>query len=266
MEYKTSKHRVIRIIKTITRVTNIKTQILKLKSRIKFKKWNKYLFEFLSIFLAVTLAFLLDRWNDERKNNIAENKILKEIYNGLERDSIDIANDEQYFKVAFRGLNYFSDIIDGKTIKNDSLVMFYYLFSRESIVVQNKSGYESLKSKGLETIKSDSLRSKIINLYEVDYELARKFNEEHSEYKFMPNYFHRINQFIAPNFKYDTTYKLVGIKLPLVLKKTERNLLKSYLWKIGVGKSDRYRASQNRKKKIGNLRKEIKEYLNTRNE
>ena len=182
-----------------------------MKNKLKIKNWKKYLFEFISIFLAVSLAFLLDRWNDERKNSIAENKILEEIYNGLERDSLDIAKDEKYFKIAFRGLEYFNEIIDGKTVENDSLTTFYFLFSRESIVVQNKSGYESLKSRGLETIKNDSLRRKILNLYEVDYELARKFNEEHSEYKFMQNYFHKINDAIAPYFKYDSINNIQSI-------------------------------------------------------
>jgi hypothetical protein len=234
---------------------------LKIKHHFKFKNWRRYLFEFLSIFLAVTLAFLMDRWNDDRKDGIAENKILEEIYNGLERDSLDLANDEQYFKIAFSGLEYFNEIIDGKNIQNDSLITFYYLFSRESIVVQNKSGYESLKSRGLETIKKDSLRSKIIDLYEVDYELARKFNEEHSEYKFMQNYFHKINDVLAPNFEYDTRNNIKGIKLPLEINEKERKLLKSYLWKIAVGKQDRYQASQYGKEKIGNLRADIKEYL-----
>ena len=234
---------------------------MKLKSRIKLTNWKKYLFEFFSIFLAVSLAFILDRWNDNRINGIAEHKILEEIYDGLERDSIDIANDEQYYKIAFKGLKYFSDVIDGKAVENDSLVTFYYLFSRESIVVQNKSGYESLKSKGLEIIKNDSLRSKIIDLYEVDYELQRKFNEEHSEYKFMQNYFHKINNVIAPNFEYDSTNNIVGIKLPVEVSEKERKLLKSYIWKIAVGKKDRFQASIYGKEKIGRLRADIKKYL-----
>jgi len=203
----------------------------------------------------------MDRWNDGRKDGIAENKILKEIYNGLERDSIDIANDEKYFDIAFSGLKYFNEIIDGKNIQNDSLVTFYYLFSRESIVVQNKSGYESLKSRGLETIRNDSLRKNIIDLYEVDYELARKFNEEHSEYKFLENYFHEINAVLAPNFVYDETNNIKEIKLPIELTEKERNLLKSYLWKIRVGKQDRYYAGLSGKEKIGNLRRDIRNYL-----
>lgn len=206
----------------------------------------------------------MDRWNDERKDGIAENKILEEIYNGLERDSLDIANDEEYLNIAFSGLKYFNEIIDGNNIQNDSLVTFYYLFSRESIVVQNKSGYESLKSRGLETIKNDSLRTKIIDLYEVDYELARKFNEEHSEYKFLENYFHKINEVLAPNFVFDETNNIKEMKLPLKLTEKERNILKSYLWKITVGKQDRYNAGQYGKEKIGILRKEIKAYLNNK--
>ncbi|GAB5564131.1 MAG: hypothetical protein Wins2KO_11940 [Winogradskyella sp.] len=232
-----------------------------MKNRLKIKNWKKYLFEFISIFLAVSLAFILDRWNDDRKDSIAENKILEEIYNGLERDSLDIANDEQYFKIAFRGIQYFNDVIDGKKVENDSLATFYFLFSRESIVVQNKSGYESLKSRGLETIKNDTLRSKIIDLYEVDYELARKFNEEHSEYKFMQNYFHKINDAIAPHFEYDSINNIQGIRLPIELEEKERSLLKSYLWKIAVGKRDRYLAAMSGKERIGELRVDIKNYL-----
>ncbi|MGB5941858.1 MAG: hypothetical protein WBG71_03175 [Leeuwenhoekiella sp.] len=234
---------------------------MKYKNRFKVKNWRKYLFEFLSIFLAVCLAFFLDRWNDKRRDSLAEDKILKEIYNGLGRDSLDIANDEQYFKIAFSGLNYFNDIVEGKIVATDSLAIYYFYFARESIVVQNKSGYEALKSRGLETIKNDSLRSKIIDLYEVDYELSRKFNEEHSEYKFVDNYFHKINDVLAPNFEYDNANNITGIHLPLALDEEKSSLLKSYLWKIAMGKQDRYQAGVYGKQKIGNLRTSIQEYL-----
>ena len=245
-------------------VDNLKIWVLKTTNRIKFKNMRKYLFEFLSIFLAVSLAFILDRWNDNRKDRIAENKIIEEIYNGLERDSIDIANDEQYYKITFRSLKYFNEILDGKSVENDSLVAFYFLLSRDIIVVQNKSGYESLKSRGLETIKNDTLRTKIINLYEVDYELERKFSEEYSENKFMQNYFHKINDAIAPYFEYDSTNNIKGVRLPIELNQKERSLLKSYLWKIAVGKQDRHKGSQYNKEKIGKLRADIKDYLKDR--
>jgi hypothetical protein len=45
------------------------------------------------------------------------------------------------------------------------------------------------------------------------------------------------------------------------LEEKERSLLKSYLWKIAVGKQERYRASMYGKEKIGQLRTDIKRYL-----
>jgi heme O synthase-like polyprenyltransferase len=59
-----------------------------MKKIFKFKSRNlrKYAFEFLSIFIAVIAAFALNNWNDNRKDRIAESKILTEISNGLELD------------------------------------------------------------------------------------------------------------------------------------------------------------------------------------
>ena len=54
-----------------------------------FKNWKKYTFEFLSIFIAVSSAFALNNWNDNRRDRNAERKILEEIYNGLEKDLDD---------------------------------------------------------------------------------------------------------------------------------------------------------------------------------
>ena len=58
--------------------------------------FKKFIFEFLSIFFAVVFAFLLNNWNEDRKDKIVENKILLEIYNGLGRDSMDLASDEKF--------------------------------------------------------------------------------------------------------------------------------------------------------------------------
>ena len=52
----------------------------------KKRNWRKYSVEFLSIFTAVISAFALNNWNDNRKDQNAEQKILIEIKNGLEKD------------------------------------------------------------------------------------------------------------------------------------------------------------------------------------
>jgi len=212
----------------------------------------------------VTFAFALNKWNIDRKAELSERKILEEIYNGLERDSLDLAYDEYYYNLTFRALKYFNKVVDGEIIHNDSLVSFYVFLTRDVIVIQNRSGYESLKSKGLETVQSDSLRTMIINLYEVDYEISKKFNEQYQENRFTENYFHRINDAIAPHFYYDSTGNISGIQLPVKIAENERKILKSYFWKIATTKSIRLNSDRSLKQKIGRLRQAIGKNLEIR--
>ena len=125
------------------------------------------------------------------------------------------------------------------------------------ISIQNISGYETLKSKGLETIKNDSLRVKIINLYEFDYQVMKKFEEDYKENQFFDNYFFQINEKIAPNLKFDSNGNIYDIKLPLNITNSEKNILLSYLWKIQMSRIERAYAGNSLKKKINTLYKEI---------
>ena len=150
----------------------------------KKKKWKKYTFEFLSIFVALISAFALSNWNDNRKDSLSENKILTEISNGLEKDLDDIKLNIGGHKTGISACNYFRDVFAGKNIEADSLMFHYFNLTRDFVSIQNTAGYETLKSKGLELIKNDSLRLKIISLYEYDYNTLRKLEEEYTEMQF----------------------------------------------------------------------------------
>lgn len=227
----------------------------------KFKNTRKYLFEFISVFFAIVFAFLLDRWNENKLERLTEKTILTEIYNGLERDSIDLDNDERYMKYNIKAVQYFRNIVDNVEVSNDSLSAYYFYLTRDFLTIQNTSGYETLKSVGLEIIENDSLRKTIIDLYEVRYNLYRKFTEEYDENKYMRNYFEPINNAVAPYFQYDDRGNIVGIKQPINLSEKERNLVKSYLWRLQVNRVDREAAMKGNKTKIGEIRKYIKEFI-----
>jgi hypothetical protein len=204
----------------------------------------------------------LNNWNDNRKDKIVEKKILLEIYNGLERDSLDLASDEKFLEqFNIKSINYFIKVINNIPVENDTLPMFYHFLTRDFITIQNTSGYQTLKSKGLETIKNDSLRRSIIDMYEVNYELYRKFSEEYDENKYMRNYFGIINEILSAKFIFDTNGKLVGINQPINLNEKDKNLISSYLWKLNVNRLDRLGAIKGNKKSIGDLRKHIKQNL-----
>lgn len=193
---------------------------------------KRYLFEFLSIFIAVISAFALNNWNEDRRNNVAEAKILQEIKHGLEKDLEDVKLNVLGHKQGVLACDFWRKIFTNQATNTDTFLQYYFVLTRDFVSIQNTSGYETLKSKGLELIKNDSLRSKIISLYEYDYATLLKLEEEYNELQFQENYFKEINKYIAPNLRYDTLGNINGIKLPISVSKKEQNILLSYLWKI----------------------------------
>ncbi|MBI9066561.1 MAG: hypothetical protein JEZ09_04670 [Salinivirgaceae bacterium] len=196
------------------------------------KNWKKYSFEFLTLFIAVISAFALNNWNDNRRDNNAENKILTEIYNGLNKDLEDLRANESGHKTGIKAIVYFRNILSNKLESTDSVMIHYFNLTRDFISIQNTSGYDALKSKGLELIEDDSLRSEIISLYEYDYSILRKLEEEHYESQFQKNYFEKINCIIADNFILDKNKTIIGINTPLKVSEKEEKILLTYLWKI----------------------------------
>lgn len=205
--------------------------------KIQIKNWKKYSFEFLSIFIAVISAFALNNWNENRKSHTAENKILTEIYNGLEKDLEDLNLNEMGHNMGIQASNYFRDLLANKSVSNDSVKFHYFNLTRDFISIQNTSGYETLKSRGLELIENDSLRTKIISLYEYDYNTLRKLEEEYFEMQFQENYFKEINLSISRNFEFDENKLLIGIKTPLEIEKSKEKVLLTYLWKIQTNRN-----------------------------
>ena len=223
--------------------------------------WKKYLFEFISIFVAVFAAFALDSWKEGRKDHVIETKILTEIYNGLEKDLEDIEVNEKGHQQGIEAIQYFKDLITNKPIRQDSLSIYFTNLLRDFVSIQNTSGYETLKSKGLETIENDSLRSQIISLYEYDYSTLRKLEEEYSELQFHESYFQEFNKAIAPNIKFDSNASQVGLNSPIKISENERNILIVNLWKIKTNRVFILYFYSDVKRKINKLQDEIQKEL-----
>lgn len=238
-------------------------QILKkLMKRIKPKFWKKFTFEFLSIFIAVILAFALNSWNDNRKDRKSEQKILTEIANGLQKDLEDVKVNKLGHENGIKSVDFFKKLlIQNDSISIDSVLINYFHLSRDFFSVQNRSGYETLKSKGLELIVNDSLRSKIISMYESEYEILRKFEEEYFETQFQENYFQEINRILVPNFEFDETKSLKKIILPLKISEIDEKLFLTYLWKIKANRKGVLNYYNLVEKKITDLNKEIQTEL-----
>ena len=228
---------------------------------IKIKNWKKYTLEFLSIFIAVISAFALNNWNENRNNRNAESKILSEIRNGLEKDLEDIRLNVFGHQTGMKAANYFRELMANKPISKDSLMFHYFNLTRDFVSIQNTSGYETLKSKGLELIQNDSLRTKIISLYEYDYNTLRKLEEEYYELQFQENYFKEINNSISQNLQFNENKLITGISIPLKLNPGEEKILLTYLWKIQSNRNFILQYYSEVESKIKKLRMEIENEL-----
>lgn len=200
---------------------------------LKIKRpYGKYTLEFLSVFIAVLSAFALNNWNDNRRNSLAEKKILLEISNGLKKDVSDISENELGHEWGIRACEFWWRVIENQPVNMDSVRIHHHILTRDFINLQNVSGYETLKSRGLELVKDDSLRSAIITVYEYKYPLLKKLEEDYEEMQFYRSYFHGFNSLIAPYLIFDPKRQVVGIRTPVDLSDDEKNLVKSYLSKI----------------------------------
>jgi len=194
--------------------------------------WKKYTVEFLTFFLGITLAFALDNWNDNRNERESEKKILVEIKNGLQLDLSDVKGNIGGHKNGIKACDYFRNLLDNKEVAKDSLRMYNSALLRDFISIQNKSGYESLKSNGLKLIENDSLRFKIITLYDFYYEILEKVEENYSEMQFYRNYYQPITNMLAENLVFDIHGRLIDITQPINLSSIERNKFLSHLMNI----------------------------------
>jgi len=224
--------------------------------------WKKLGLEFLSIFIAVISAFALNNWNENRRDNEAANKILAEISNGLKKDIDDVRINKKGHEDGILACKFWRDIFQKRERNLDTLLRHYSNLTRDYISIQNVSGFESLKSKGLELIENDSLRFEILTLYEYDYNILKKFEEEYNEMQYQENYFEYINSKVAPNLEFNDKGNIIGIKLPLNISNSEKNILLSYLWKIQMNRQFIISFYSQTEEKLIQLQKKIEDNLN----
>jgi len=202
------------------------------KPRFKIKNGKKYLFDFLSMFFAVISAFALNSWSENRNDKISEEKILKEIKNGIELDLNDFNSNIKGNKLSLRANDYFKDLVSGKMVKQDSAKIFYITLFRDYVPIINRSGYESLKASGMKTVTNDSLRLQIISLYDYYYSIIDLLEFHSDEMKSYPNYFKPINSLLNPYMNFDKDNNFLNFNTPIKISEIQKKEILSYLWKI----------------------------------
>jgi len=139
----------------------------------KTGKYFKYAIgEIVLVVIGILIALQINNWNENRKDRFIEKKILQSLNNDLQKDIYSmkymISNDSLINESNSKLIQILKDSHSEYEPNQNKL---FGLINRFNVFYPQRMGYESLKSKGLEILLNDSLKSQIVNLYDFQYVL-----------------------------------------------------------------------------------------------
>ncbi|MCB9182901.1 MAG: hypothetical protein H6591_03210 [Flavobacteriales bacterium] len=223
--------------------------------------WGKYAFEFVLIFVAVVAAFALNQWSSDKRDAHAEEKILREIHSGLGKDLYDVRLNVSGHEKGLAACAFWRKVLRGEQVDIDSLDQRVKYLTRDFVCLQNSSGYQSLRSRGLELVTDDSLRSDIISLYEYDLVVLAKLEETYAEMQFFAHFQSLFSEVVGPYLRFADTGVPQGLDLPLTVTEDERRRFLLAIWRIESNRRFAQRHYERVQERIGQVRDHIDRVL-----
>lgn len=153
-----------------------------MKKLIKKINWKYALGELFLIFLAITMAIWFNNWNENQKSKKIEVKSIKEIKNAIHQDLVDIKENILGFKTRVALYELIINHIENDLPLDKNLKDRLPYLQGITTFLSNIGPYETLKSRGLETINNDSIRLKISLYYDFEYEKIQTNERQHYEH------------------------------------------------------------------------------------
>jgi len=125
------------------------------------------------VVIGILIALQINNWNERSKDLARSHEILLEIKENVQFNSSQFSAEIREEEKVIKSIDIVLENIDNGKKYHDSLEHHFYTTSYWPSSSRKSSGYETLKSQGVELIKSKTLRQSVINLYEKTYnELA----------------------------------------------------------------------------------------------
>jgi len=135
-----------------------------------FSNLKNAIFQIFLIVVGILLALQVDNWKENRKERVFELKILQGVHRDLQSNAQKLQQliDEDEDLIA--GNEKLLEIIRDPASKfSGDLEVLFGSINRYSVFYPQRLSYETLKSRGLEVVKNETLRSEIVNLYDYSY-------------------------------------------------------------------------------------------------
>ncbi len=201
------------------------------------EKWPEYFFEILVLVTGIYGAFELANYGENRNRKRAEVEILKGCKTELIADLKDITINMEDLRKSQFAFDILLEVLENDGNYHDSLSGHFNYTLLPMHFVHSTSSFETLKSKGLDLISNTILRTKLISLYDSQYDLFLQAEaEELAEVQYGMR--HILPGRFESAFDYDGTFegKMVPLDFESLKKdqeylyfiKTQQNRTRSY--------------------------------------
>ena len=138
--------------------------------------------EIILIILGILFALKINDWNEENKAREVETKILTEIRSNLLLDLEEIREDIVLHADVQTSCAFVLQYLETEDAPIETLFMHVGNLRINPHFDPNHSGYDLLKSKGVEIVLNDDLRRAISDLYESAYHYYYRYEQERTQF------------------------------------------------------------------------------------
>ena len=125
--------------------------------------------ELFLIVLGVLLALAVNNWNTDRQNRKAEFALLRQLHSSLTVDLAHLNEAQAGYRSRKQRIEALRDHLSGGGPYTDALRSDFGVVLGIWPIQLNQSAYEAVKGRGLESISNDSLRFRLVRVYDQVY-------------------------------------------------------------------------------------------------
>jgi len=129
------------------------------------RKWAEYLLEILVITLGIMGAFTLNNWNEERKLRNVEITLLREIVSDMTFAKNVLQSGQKYNQKTVESAKLILEYVHDDLPYESKLDSAFWRISSWTSPYLPTTSYETLKDKGMDIIKNDSIKHGITRIY-----------------------------------------------------------------------------------------------------
>jgi len=175
----------------------------KLLSEGKTGKYFKYAIgEIVLVMIGILLALQVNNWNEQRKENQEIENVLLKIYSELQIGLNALGGDIFILQKGYQSTYKISESIQNNTPYDNSMILDFWFIKMDEYNLARQTGYEKLKSLGIDKLNNQKLENYLHGIYEQIYPRLSR------ELEFYPNINTYFSEYYLENFIYNSDMDL----------------------------------------------------------